>query len=47
MEFFNIKKKYKYIPEEDYVNYEDSYISKLNNDKKEEEENNEFFQKTT
>ena len=46
LEFFNRKKNHKYIPEEDYVNYEDSYISKLNNEMKEEEKD-EFFQKTT
>jgi hypothetical protein len=47
MKFFNKKKEDKYIPEEDYMNYTDPYISQLNNDKNEEEENNEFFQKTT
>ena len=47
MKFLNKKKKHKYIPEDDYVNYTDPYISQLNNDKNEEEENNEFFQKTT
>ena len=45
MEFF--KKKEEYLPEEDYVNYTDPYISKLNNDKKEEEVNNEFLEKTS
>ena len=45
MEFFNRKKAHKYIPEEDYVNYTDPYISQLNNEIKEEKEN-EFLEKT-
>ena len=45
MEFFNRKKDHKYIPEEDYVNYTDPYISQLNNEIKEEKEN-EFLEKT-
>ena len=43
MEFFNRKKENKYIPEEDYVNYTDPYISKLNNEK-EEEKKDEFLE---
>ena len=44
MEFFNIKKKYKYIPEEDYVNYEDLYISKITKLNNEEETKDEFLE---